>query len=120
MTYFFCFLIWLCGSALHVLQVVKKLRTQFPEFNAGLIWKTFFAQEWDSLMCSGVLLLLYEVGLYITVWNHIHVAAWFVQWGQFAAALLGGYAGQRIAYKYLNTAVEELEKKADMIRNETK
>jgi len=113
MNYLIILVLFACGTILHVLQAIKSLREKFPQFSAGEILKTFLGQEWDSLFCSLVILALYEIAVFIIHWNRIQVPAWFHQSGQYILAVILGYGGQRIAYKYLNTSIDVLEKKAD-------
>ena len=43
----------------------------------------------------------------------VAIAEWLEDWGMYIFALVIGYSGQRIAYKYLGAAEQILEKKVD-------
>lgn len=109
----------LCGLGIcfHIMQKIRILRTKFPEFVFKRIWGTFFTEEWDTLFVSFICWLVLELAIYIVLYNKVHIATWFAMWGIYVLALVWGYCGQRIAYKYLGTAEEVLEKKADDLKN---
>ena len=116
MDYLFCFIIWFFGVAFHIMLKIQGLRAQFPNLAFKMIWTTFFNQEWDSLIVSGLIISVYELALFICSYNGVVYPSWFDMWGMYVLAIVLGYGGQSIAYKYLNTAVDELEKRADQIR----
>lgn len=117
MDYLFVFAAYSLCCMLHILITIKKLRVQFPQFGFKEIWNTFFTQNWDTLIGSAVVLLIYELAIYIAVYNGVVLPYWFDMIGMYAIAAVLGYQGQRIFYKWLDTAVEALEKKADMIKD---
>jgi len=117
MDYIFCTAALLVGIFLHIMQKINKLRNKFPQLNFKTIWSTFFQEEWDSLMVSFVIIIAYNLFLYIAFFNQIKFLPWFDKWGMYALALVLGYGGQRIAYKYLTTVEEKLIKDADKLKS---
>jgi hypothetical protein len=108
----------LLGVFFHVMIKVAGYKKQFPTLSFKLIWGTFFKEEWDSLIRSVGILCLVELSIFIINYQNITIPEW-LQWGIYPISLLMGYQGQRILYKYLNTASDALEKKAETIGNLT-
>jgi hypothetical protein len=104
----------LLGVFFHVMIKVAGYKKQFPTLSFKLIWGTFFKEEWDSLIRSVGILCLVELSIFIINYQNITIPDW-LQWGIYPISLLMGYQGQRILYKYLNTASDALEKKAETI-----
>jgi len=96
-----------------------KLRKKFPQFGLKSIFATFFQQEWDSLIRSFLVWSTMMMWLFISRTTHLLLPAWYHKWGIYVLALLAGYAGQRLAYKYLSTAEEVLEKKVEILNNKS-
>lgn len=117
MTYILTSLLMVCGILFHVMQKIRALRTKFPSCNPNQVVKTFFAEEWDSLFVSLVVWLVYEIFIYISILNNYSLPMWYKLYGVYGLALVLGYSGQRLAYKYLGTAEKVLEKKAEQIEN---
>lgn len=115
MIYLLTTLPFLLGVGWHIMQIVMKLRKKFPQFGFRMIFVTFFQQEWDSLIRSGLMWATLMMWIFISRTTHIHLPPWYDKWGVYVIALLAGYAGQRLAYRYLSTAEEVLERKADLI-----
>jgi hypothetical protein len=119
MIYILTILLSIFGVGFHVMQKIKSLRVKFPAFPFKQIWGTFFNEEWDSLIVSGLVLCVQQIALFIVEYNDVKMAAWLDAWGIFALAFVLGYCGQRVAYKYLGTAEAVLEKQVDKL-NEVK
>jgi len=115
MDYILTTVLFVIGVLFHVMQQVRQLRIKFPEFSFARIWKTFMAEEWDSLCVSFLVWLVYELTLYIIRVNETAIPQWVETWGMYALALTLGYCGQRLAYRYLGTAEKVLQKKVDDI-----
>lgn len=116
MDYILCLLAMGIGIFFHVMQKVMSLRIKFKELGFAMIWKTFFEQEWDSLLVSVAVVCTYMLFLFICNLNKVVFTPWFDAWGMYVIALVLGYAGQRLAYKYLKTAEDVLEKKAELLK----
>lgn len=117
MTYLFILALWWFGLCIHMLQKIAQLRKRFPEFKPRMVIYTFFGEEWDSLLVSCVVICVYLLFMFILKMNGQVFWSWFAMYGQFGLALVLGYAGQALAYKYLNTATERLMEKADELKN---
>jgi len=116
MDYIFVFAAYSLFCFLHILITIKNLRTAFPQFGFKEVWNVFFKQNWDTLIGSAVVLCILELALFISVYNELKFPVWFDMWGMYVAAGIAGYQGQRIMYKWLDTAVDALEKKADQLK----
>lgn len=115
MDYILTSILMLVGILFHVMQKVRQLKIQFPELAPVRVWKTFFSEEWDSLIVSFLVWLVYELWLYISVINGFRLPNWYDMYGMYGLALVLGYCGQRVAYRYLGTAEKVLQKRADVI-----
>ncbi len=118
MIYFLTSVSLLFGVMFHVMVKVMGYKKQFTTLSFGQIWGTFFKEEWDSLMVSAIIYGVTELSIFIINYQQINIPEW-LQWGIYPIALLMGYQGQRIAYKFLNTASDALEKKAEIVANIT-
>lgn len=106
------------GIGFHVMQKVISLGTQFPQDGPSVVFRAFLKEDWDTLMVSGLVVLLNVVTHYILETyapgvTQIENYALY----SFGVAFVLGYAGQRIVYKYLGTAEKLLDKKADDLNN---
>lgn len=106
------------GILFHVMQKIRILRDKFPQFNPNQVVKTFFGEEWDSLIISFLVWLVYEIWIYISMMHNLGLPMWYKLYAIYALALVLGYSGQRIAYKYLGTAERILEKRAEKLDQE--
>ena len=103
------------GILFHVMQKVRVLRLKFPQLAPIRIWKTFFGEEWDSLIVSFLVWLVYEIWIYLSIVNQFKLPEMYKMYGIWLLALVLGYCGQRVAYRYLGTAEKVLQKRADVI-----
>lgn len=118
MDYFFILILWVIGVSFDVMAKVRRIRNKFPQIHFRDIWSTFFAEEWDSLFVSFIVLIAMEMALKIINYNGVTLAPWLDNWGMYVMALVLSYSGQRIAYKYLGTAEQVLSDKADRIKDQ--
>lgn len=114
--YFLTTFLMIIGVAYHTMSVVSKQRKKFPELEFKSIWSNFFSQEWDSLMVSALGVVLAETVLYTIRLNEVVLPSWIENWGMYLLAVVWGYAGQRLAYKFLATGESILEKKAEQLK----
>ena len=118
MIYFLTTVSLLFGVLFHIMVKVMGYKKTFPTLSFKSIWGTFFKEEWDSLMVSAIILGVVELAIFIINYQQITIPDW-MQWGIYPISLLMGYQGQRIAYKFLNTASDALERKAEIAANIT-
>ena len=116
MDYLLTIVLFILGVCFHVMQKIMILKASFPQLKFRDIWNTFFKQEWDSLVVSGLVLCVAEIALFIAVNNKVTLPNWLDEWGMYLIPLVLGYSGQRIAYKYLQTAEAVLEKKVENLK----
>ena len=111
MEYLLIFTLQLLGIGFHVMQKIISLGDKHVEKNRSQIFSAFLYEDWDTLVVSTLIIILHLVSHYIVEnytkideINNYHLYS-------FGLALLLGYAGQRIIYKYLGSAEEFLNKK---------
>lgn len=124
MEYFFILVAQLLGIGFHVGQKIIQLDKANPEKSIKEVRSLFFENEWSSLFVSGLIVLAHlfihgmvqfympEEGDSLIDIPFTTVKVPFGLAGVLLAIVLG-YAGQRIAYKYLGKAEEYLSKKAE-------
>ncbi len=115
MIYILTSVLMVIGTMFHVMQKIRQLRIKFPDLAPQRIVKTFVGEEWDSLCCSFLVWLVFELWINISIRNNYKLPAWYDMYGIYGFALVLGYCGQRIAYRYLGTAEKILQKRADDI-----
>ena len=118
MIYFLTTTVFVIGVLFHVMVKINGLRTKFPTLTFKTVWTTFFSEEWNTLIASVLVLAVTELAIFIINYQGIVIPEW-LNWGIYPIALLMGYQGQRIIYKYLNTASDALERKAEEVGNLT-
>ena len=119
MDYVLISVVFILGVAYHIMQKVMQFKKAFPNFKPNAIWQTFFNEEWDSLLVSCVVLVTLNVFLYIKAYNGWIFPEWLEGWAMYLFSLIMGYAGQRLAYRYLGTAEKALEKRVDSLNGNT-
>lgn len=118
MDYIITSLLLVLGVCFFVMQKVSALKRKYSEIGFTKIWGLFFSEEWDSLMVSTLVLIVWNIFLTVCEMNQIKFPVWFDYYGIYALALVLGYAGQRLAYKYLTTIEGILEKKAEQLKSD--
>lgn len=114
MTYFITTILFALGVGYHVMQVIQRLRRKFPDKGFREIFDTYFREEWDSLIRSGLVWATYELFLFVLDKSEAVMPLWWEKYfAAYALAVVLGYAGQRLAYKYLGTAEKVLSEKAE-------
>jgi hypothetical protein len=117
MIYLFTTILFLLGVGYHVMQKIMELRAKFPELGFKVIFGTFFKQEWDSLLRSFLVYCTLELSLVIISMAQAKMPPWWDKYfAPYILALVLGYAGQRLAYKYLSTAEGVLAEKSDELK----
>lgn len=119
MAYLLIIVLQLIGIGLHVAQKVLKLDNKQPDDTLVDVLTVFWKQDRITIFISGLILVLDVVGHYI-VEAYAPALVKSIQYYElysFALALVLGYAGQSIVYKYLGTAQKFLDKRADDLNN---
>ncbi len=117
MEYLIIIILQLIGIGFHIGQSIVALGDKFPNETPTSTFKTFFKEDWDTLMISGLVLLL-DVMIHV-VMDYLDVDPFTEGWmlyAPFAFALVMGYAGQRIIYKFFGTAEKFLNKQTDRLQ----
>lgn len=102
------------GIALHVMQKVAAFDKAYPEKNMNQIFKVFWEEDWNTVFISIIILCLnlivhFVINEYAPALTQVPYYLLYA----FGGALLLGYAGQRLVYKYLGTAEKFLDKKVN-------
>lgn len=106
----------LLGIGFQVMQKVSALKQQHKEFKKKEIFKVFWDEDWNTLAISGLIFLANLLGHYIVAnYSNLEEGEWYFPIS-FGIAITLGYGGQTIVYKYLGTAQQALQDKADKIK----
>ena len=113
MEYILIIILQLIGIGLHVMQKVSAINDKYPEKSHKEVFVLFWQEDFNTVVISALVLALNLTGHYIIEhYTDIASKAYFHLWN-FGTALVLGYAGQRIIYKYLGTAERFLDKKVE-------
>ena len=117
MEYLLILILQLLGISFHVMQKVISIGDKYPKETPRTIFKYFWLEDWDTLAVSGLFLILNIIGHYIVFVRLEMVlhSEWYWQVSPYFFSLVGGYAGQRLIYKFFGSAEKFLEKKGDEI-----
>ena len=124
MEYIIIFTLQLLGIAFHVVQKVNTLDKQYPEKSIKEIYSLFFENEWSSLSVSALVLFAdlffhFIIDQYFPAVREISMTVPLINVTMpylavsFIIAIVLGYGGQRLAYKYLGKAEQYLSDKAN-------
>lgn len=118
MEYFLIFSLQLIGIGFHVAQKVKALDAKYPEKSIREVFNTFLDQDWVTLGISGLIIVLDLLVHFILdkYTPDLRKGLNYYVLYAFAIALVLGYGGQRLIYKYLGKAEEILDKQADKLK----
>lgn len=107
----------LCGGSLgigfQVMEKISKLRQKHIEASPQKIIKTFFWEDWNTVIVSCMCLALTTFLMYFGIAEMLRIPAAWADIFYFSLFVLGGYGGQRLVYKFLGTAESKLSKKLD-------
>lgn len=113
MEYTLIFILQILGIGFHVMQKIISLGDEHKDKNRSQIFSAFLYEDWDTLSVSALIIALHLVSHYI-VENYTTIRQIDnYHLYSFGLALVLGYAGQRIIYKYLGSAEEFLNKKVN-------
>lgn len=111
MEYLLIILLQLIGIGFHVMQKVISIGDNHPEKTRRQIFDVFFKEDWDTLFVSALVLITHLVAHYIidTYTPDFRNSVNYYVLYAFGSALVLGYAGQRLIYKWLGSAEKKLE-----------
>lgn len=107
---------YLLGVAYDAMSKVGRVRKKHPTLGFNETWSSFFQEEWNTIMVSGLGWATVQFAWYIIHSNKVPLPEWIELWGIYPIALLFGYALQRLIYKFLGTFEGVLEDKAKGFR----
>jgi hypothetical protein len=112
MVYLLILILQTIGVGFHVMQKVISIGTSNPEKHKNEILGIFFQEDWDTLLVSLLILALDEVAHYVITHYAVSLSAYqYFDLISMGVALILGYAGQNLIYKWLGTAESFLDKK---------
>lgn len=112
MEYALIFALQIIGIGLNVMQNLMLLGTKFPDEEPLMIIHIFWKQDWDSLGVSAFVLMLdLTVHFAFSYFKAPFITGEYYIFISLGIALVLGYAGQRMVYKYLGSAEKFLDKK---------
>lgn len=86
-----------------------------PAMRKNEVIGAFLSEDWDTLFVSALIVAL-DLLIHFVVDEYYHFIFAEHQWyiaASFGIALVFGYAGQRMIYKYLGSAERYLDKKVE-------
>ena len=114
MEYAIIIILQVIGVGFSVMERISKIGDKQPTFTRHEIVNAFWVEDWDTLIVSGLVLALNLVAHYIVEhYTVIFLENDYAQLYGFGIALIMGYAGQRLIYKYMGSAEKFLDKKVD-------
>lgn len=110
--YFLIFLCYFIGAAYRTLSGIGNLRKKFPDLSASGIKKTYFTEEWNTMIATALGLVAVLLAYFILQYKHVILSGIYGSWWFiYVAALFFGWGGDKIAYKYLGSTEEALNRK---------
>jgi hypothetical protein len=112
--YFLILILEMLGIAFHVMQKISILRGAPPKRPYRETVNAFLQEDIDTLIVSCLVLFLNLVAHFILdiYTDYPETITNYALWA-FGIALVLGYGGQRIIYRYLGTAEKFLNKRVD-------
>jgi len=93
------------GIAAKVLFHIGKIRKENPSMKPSEVWGLIKHYDWDTLMWSGLILLLHLAVHGVMDLNGVQRTGWWGEWWfDMACAITLGYAGQDVLIRGLGTA----------------
>ena len=116
MIYILTVALFMLGVGYHVTRQIDILKKKYPECKPGDVLDTFIREDWNTLIRSFLVLCTFEIFIFLKETKAVQMAAWWDRYlVDYALALVLGYAGQRLIYKYLGTAENKLGENAEKI-----
>ena len=118
MEYLLIFILQAIGISLSVLQKIKAIDLKYPDFSKHQIWIVFWDEDWTTLFGSAIVLCLnlvvhFVLKTYTPDFESITMMGVPYIIFAFAVALVLGWGGQRLIYKWLGSAEKALDKKVE-------
>ncbi len=109
--------LYIIGVGYDVMKQIGKLRIKYPSLGFGEVWKTFFKEEWNTLMVSALGLCTVQILWFLAHYKNIPLPTWLHDWGVYLIVLFSGYALNRYIYSLLGTTEKVLDKRIEDIAN---
>lgn len=109
------------GIAFHVALKLIELGTQYPSMTRKEIGVTFMKEEWDSLGLSGIITAFMLFAHFVVHRYAPEMLSW--RWFELTwvgVCIIMGYQGQRLLYKWLNSAADALDRKVNNVLDKDK
>ena len=118
MEYLLIFILQVLGIGLNVAKKVLQIDKKSPDDSLGEVILVFWNSDRITIFISTLVLVFNLVAHYI-IGNYAESITEipYYELISFGIAFVLGYAGQNLIYKYLGTAEQVLDKKADVLRD---
>ncbi|WP_430897612.1 MULTISPECIES: hypothetical protein [unclassified Paraflavitalea] len=113
----FASLLFIIGMLLYIMFVVRDIRKKFPDFGFRQVFGIFLKQDWDTLIVSGLVMILSLLGIVIIQHYKIKLPIWFDSWGKYVFILVSGFAGHWLIYSFLGTSAKWIQRNIDKIED---
>lgn len=109
--YALIFVTYLIGASYRTLKGFAKLRKTFPDFTPKKIRDTYFREEWNTMFATTLGLVVVEVAFFILNYRHVVLSGVYGSWWFiYVASCLFGWGGDNLAYKWLGSTEETLNR----------
>lgn len=116
MEYFIIFVVYLCFAGLQIMATIGDLHKKHPALSIGDIWKLYKQEEWNTLIVSGILLIMLLLCRVIVVYYNHEFTGWLASiWARIGVVAFTAFAGHYLIYKALGTVAKVVESKIENI-----
>lgn len=104
-------ILYMLGVCYYVMRKINKLRTEHPELKRMEVFKTYWDEEWNTNIVSGLGFITVQVFLLIAHLKKIPLPEWLHEWGLYLGAIVAGYCFHWAIYAWLGTTEQAVAKK---------
>ena len=101
-------ILYVMGVGFNISQKLSVLQKKFPSFSRKEIVQTFKKEEWNTMIVSFLGLITVQALWFAGHYENVTLPLWLHGFAVYPAAMVVGYAIQRIIYKYLGTSESAL------------
>lgn len=109
--YILIFATYFIGASYRTLKGIANLRKKFPDFTMKKITNTYFGEEWNTMIATGIGLIAVELTFFILQYKHVVLSGVYGSWWfMYVASAFFGWGGDKLAYKYFGSTEETLNR----------
>ena len=105
--------LYLLGATYQVMREIARLRKMNTALRPVEVFRTYYQEEWNTLIVSGLGLLTVQLFFFIIHFKGYELPGWLHQWGIYPLSLVAGYGWHRIVYKWLGSTEAAIIKQID-------